>query len=1313
MKPNIFGRRPPVARAFILLLAVAAIPVYADDFIADGPLASGLTSNTMVKPNIGFIFDDSSSMDEENMPDGSSTNRSRRCWGWYRYNTLFYNPNYTYKPPYKPDGVKGADGVPRFPDAVFTGALKDGYFPERGYTYRGDSTSNTKTDLSKLSNLTPSSVSCSTWSGECSASPSKYYYSKRTRNVDSDSCGNDSDYQIVARASEIEAPGVAAGSDAAKTNYANWYSYYRSRALLMKAATAEAFGSIEEGKYRIGLFFLNSQQSGSAGTTRHPNADLAIADFTGNDADAHRIKFFERLYSARSDSMTPLRGALSRMGRMYAGQISGWDPVQYSCQQNFAILSTDGYWNTNSESGAFGPKKIDGREDVGNQDGGGASPSPAIATIRSDGSFSKDVCYRPVSIRVTRSGVTYDLIDPSDKCEYDADRFGELVRDRINSKSATTKFSARYDPRADTVTIEAPLEWGDFTGTPTVVFERGGRGNRNETFWTSSFGNFVEGSTGTPRPYLDAYDVSNTLADIAYYYYRTDLRADDLGNCSNTIGGQAYSGLCVNNVKGGGKDTATHQHMTTFTIGLGVSGTIKYESNYETAKNVDGVLQYADILAGSAEWPNPNSDARKIDDLWHAAVNGRGVYYSAKDATTLRDGIQSALNGIQARRGASAAAATSNLEPVAGDNNVYVALYQTMKWDGDLLSYSIDPATGALSGSPKWSAQEELDKQLAGGADARTVKYFNASATSGKLKDFTSENLTADGLGTLFKDICKQSDPPAQCGDLSETRQQAANNATNLVNYLRGGKANEIDANNPEDKQLYRMREHALGDIVNAVPVYMRKPPFSFDEFDATYGQFKTNNTSRPGTVFVAANDGMLHAIDADNGRERWAFVPTEVMKNMWRLADSSYADKHRYFVDGSPTIADICLNLSESDTAKCKAATDWKTILVGGLNKGGCGYYALDVTDPANPKGLWEFTDPNMGYTFGNPIIAKNAAGRWVVIVTSGYDNRPGGCKDSGDGEGHIFVLDAHTGEKLADIVTTGSGGTPDNPSNLAKLNAWIEDPRNPTADRLYGGDLLGNVWRIDFDGNYSKTGAGSPLPKAVRLAQLKDNSRNAQPISTKPELAVVGSTPIVLVGTGRYLGTSDLTDTSQQSLYALKDRLGDTGIANVRGENMLPRTLAEKVGERGDLEGRIIRTLSGDTMNWSRYDGWYFDFNPNSRSPGERVNVDMTLQYNLLTVAANVPAASACDVGGYAYLYFVDINTGLNAISAREGMAGVRLTGNALVAGIKTVKLTNGRTVTIVTDTAGNVGSEDNPDMTGAGGSGARRAAWREIVD
>src|SRR5690606_17195442 len=143
------------------------------------------------------------------------------------------------------------------------------------------------------------------------------------------------------------------------------------------------------------------------------------------------------------------------------------------------------------------------------------------------------------------------------------------------------------------------------------------------------------------------------------------------------------------------------------------------------------------------------------------------------------------------------------------------------------------------------------------------------------------------------------------------------------------------------------------------------------------YIAFKEAYKDRQDTLFVAANDGMLHAFNADNGEEMWAYIPRMVMQEMYRLADESYPTNHRYFVDGSPQTGDIY------------TGTEWRTIVVGGLNSGGRGYYAIDVTDPVKPKGLWEFchdatlcpvADKDLGLTYGNPVITKRPTdGKWV----------------------------------------------------------------------------------------------------------------------------------------------------------------------------------------------------------------------------------------------------------------------------------------------------------------------------------------------
>ena len=880
----------------------------------------------------------------------------------------------------------------------------------------------------------------------------------------------------------------------------------------MKAAVSKAFRNIDD-NYRVG-YTTHSY----TGTDTTSSSFLNIADFTIAQKNAWYTKM---LGSGSSANGTPLIAALSKVGRIYAGRI-GDNPVQYSCQQNFAILSTDGYWNnylTNNSA------NVDGAA-IGDQDGN---------------------------------------------------------------------------------------------------------------------------LTSAPRPFYDgAGTQSNTLSDVAMYYYKTDLRP-----------------TMEDNVPGAGEDKAAHQHMTTFTLGLGVDGTLKYQSNYASAATGD----FAAIKAGTKDWPTPVANTQTaVDDLWHAAVNGRGVYYSAKDPDSLTDGIEKALAGVTARTSTAAAAATSNLEPVAGDNFAYVASYQTVKWDGDLQARSIDLNTGDVGSSAIWSARDKLDTKVSATSDTRTIYFFDSGVAS-KLKPFTFANLnpTQQGYFNVASSLSQYPEIAATPAWLAQAT------GTNLVNYLRGQYQFEDQTGNPIP--IFRDREHVLGDIVNGKPAYVKAPRHNW--VDADYASYKAANVDRTAMVYVAANDGMLHAFDAVTGDEKWAFIPSAVMPNLYKLADKNYANNHRYTVDGSPVIEDVVIGGA------------WKTILIGGLNSGGRSYYALDITDPNSPKALWEFSvgsgagkDADLGYTYGNAVVAKRPNGTWVVVVTSGYNNT-----GTGDGKGHFYLLDPATGNVLNKVSTTaGSAATP---SGLGRINTWVDTfDTNNTAKRVYGGDLEGNLWSLNLE-----------TLGVDKLTTLKGSSGAVQPITTIPELGDVKGQTVIFVATGRYLGISDLTDTSTQSLYAIKDNLSG-GTVSPRGGTMRQRTLTNTTGSSGEA----TRTVAGGDVDFETDDGWYVDF-PDA---GERANVDPQLVLGTLLVPTNVPNANSCNVGGYSWLNYFKYDNGLSVNGADDPTVGTRM-GNALIVGMQVVRLPNKKTVPIISKSDSTFASPSVPfetkDVKG------HRVSWREI--
>ncbi|CAN0056841.1 unnamed protein product, partial [Chrysoparadoxa australica] len=405
--------------------------------------------------------------------------------------------------------------------------------------------------------------------------------------------------------------------------------------------------------------------------------------------------------------------------------------------------------------------------------------------------------------------------------------------------------------------------------------------------------------------------------------------------------------------------------------------------------------------------------------------------------------------------------------------------------------------------------------------------------TGGALSPLMFNNMTADQTINLSPSILQPQLPQGA----SLTADQLVNlTGENLLNYLKGDKTYETSATLPENR-VFRKRDAVLGDLIDSKPSFIGKATFNYG--DSGYQDFKNAQATRNGTVYVGANDGMLHAFDGETLQERWAFVPSAVIPNVWKLADSNYAANHQYYVNGDLSISDVCM------AADCSSATaaDWKTILVAGLDGGGRGYYALDITNPTSPQLLWEI-DPNtagfqnLGYSYGNPIITKRSGDdKWVVIFTSGYNNIPDNNGfyssaantgvsptgttqlqfNSGDGKGYLYVVDVSNGS-LLQTVATGAGSV-SSPSGLGKISAFVDNAEvNNVTSYVYGGDLDGNVWRFNV---------GATANSVLHFAQLKDASGAAQPIMTPPELGEISNTKVVFVGTGKYLELSDL-DTS-----------------------------------------------------------------------------------------------------------------------------------------------------------------------------------------
>jgi type IV pilus assembly protein PilY1 len=310
-----------------------------------------------------------------------------------------------------------------------------------------------------------------------------------------------------------------------------------------------------------------------------------------------------------------------------------------------------------------------------------------------------------------------------------------------------------------------------------------------------------------------------------------------------------------------------------------------------------------------------------------------------------------------------------------------------------------------------------------------------------------------------------------------------------------------------------------LGDIYHSNPTVVGPP--TTDVADESYNLFRRRPevANRPKVVYVGSNDGVIHAFSADTqtitegphagttlqaGEELWGFIPPMLFPKLKAALAS-----HQWMADATPVVKDIFYDRLPNAPPD---GNIYRTILVMGMREGAKGYIALDVTDPFNPKFMWQFSNQYLGYTYGQAGLGQvlvNVNGvmreRGIILLPGGRGDQltsenggscrtdgPIGCPAQGKGQPpvtkgttnarsrqkcwdntgrELYIVDPGTGElirQLDDRVFNAplTGGVAFYPGEIGQI-----------ARAAYITDSDGILWRIDVSSPLLTNWSADPI--------------------------------------------------------------------------------------------------------------------------------------------------------------------------------------------------------------------------------------------
>ena len=598
------------------------------------------------------------------------------------------------------------------------------------------------------------------------------------------------------------------------------------------------------------------------------------------------------------------------------------------------------------------------------------------------------------------------------------------------------------------------------------------------------------------------------------------------------------------------------------------------------------------------------------------------------------------------------------------------ALYQSTfryrkdkQWKGHITKYNLSE-TGKILAASKIDAGQLLASVPSANRNIWTAT--NGTLSFAKSNDnFTTANLSVL-KAALYRDIS-----PAPTDE----------KAQDLIQFVRG--VDSYDEN--LDGNFTADRNWKLADTFHS-NITIAPPPRDLDKSlsiksraqykktrAVTYESFVASNTSRETMIYVAANDGMLHAFNAATMIEKWAFVPPPLLdklRGVFNEKGDGEAIKGKtnsiYLADGSITLRDIYYG------------GQWRSTLIAGLGYGGKGLYAIDVTDPSNPEHLFSIKHDNtkrlveywdadgtltfydyvgdasfpaaldyskMGESWSRPfitLIPYDGALKWVTVIGAGYSGVDG--KEAGFGR-FVYVLDlepnAAQGDKigtvLAKIELTEYAGSDVPNAAVAAISALTVDSASNAdyyGNLIYIADLQGSVWKFDLAKN-ELSDSDTTIFDVERHLNAESTLSNDRLMYHKPVVSFDGNTPQYFVGTGDMVRRDRLEGVINNRIFAFKDH--DFPL-HANADSTIPFTMSDLAD-------------ASTSCATSEQKGWYQNLSSLlSPSLGAKVIGEAAMFSNSTDVyfSTYVPSSDmSCSAEGSSYLLTMDKSCGTETVA------------------------------------------------------------------